>query len=299
MMKKITLLFLLLAAAGSVFAQEEKPSIVVMDFYYKDISAKDMSTSAASVTEALENTEMFDVINVEDRNTILRIRKFVVETCLDPDCQAKAARALGVDLYLSGDIGRLANKYIFHMSISDALTGETVYEGDKLFEDFSEMVDNLKVMTYEICGVDPATMPQDDVIIIEKEVFVNKLSPKDILSIAFFGVGGAALITGTVLLVDANSFYKQVYRPAYDTYYSLPGSATMEEWTDAFNEAEEGRQTFVGKLVPGIIVAGSGLIVTAVGLVIALLPDPDDKKNDDIDLGIAPAPTGFGLSIKY
>lgn len=294
MMKKVSIFILLLSIAANLFAEEINPSIVVMNFYYKDISKNDMSTSTTSVTEALENTELFDVMNIADRNTILEIKKYDVEGCVDPECQAKAARALGVDIYLAGDIGRLANKYILHIAIIDAITGEVVLEGDTIYADFTEMIDNMKKMTYEICGIDPATMPQDDVLIIEKEVFTKvKLSKKDIASLTVIGAGGVALIVGGIFLFDANNYYLQEFRPAYNYYMAL--DELDADYSEAFYTAESDRQVFTDKLFPGIIIGGAGVVTILAGVIIGLIPE----KEGPVDINLQPTATGLSVSLKF
>ncbi|MBN2736015.1 MAG: hypothetical protein JXR70_03480 [Spirochaetales bacterium] len=267
-MKKMVMLILLSVLVINAWSQEQKPIIVVMNFYYKDISGGDMSSFTDVVSEALRRTGLYNVMSIEDRDTILTERGYDIESCVHASCQARASKALNVDLYLTGDIGRLGNKYILHGAIIDSKTGEVFQnlQYDAIYDDFLKMRDDMTTFTYRVCHLEEEQITQlvDEYTRTKTVVVEGKASPGEIIGIAMTiaGIGGG--VVGGLMYFDYQGFWDKDVKESYALYMSAE-SGEEDYFTELYGSYIADVETSKSKFYTSIITGGAGLLVAAIG----------------------------------
>ncbi|MBN2738531.1 MAG: hypothetical protein JXR70_16235 [Spirochaetales bacterium] len=296
-MKKLFVFILLGFSVVNLSAQETKPIIVVMNFYYKDISGGDMSSFTDVVTEALRRTDLYNVMSIEDRDAILLDRKYDIESCVQPSCQSRAAKALNVDLYLTGDIGRLGNKYILHGAIIDAKTGEVFQnlQHDVIYENFLKMRDDMTIFTYRVCHLTEERITQlveshKDKIIVE-----GKASVGEIAGIGMFIGGLVAAGVGGYFFYEYYSLWNGNVDNSYKDYLALDSGLPPKEYQDQYEVYKNNFETSKSKFYTGIIVGGAGLLITAIGGVVWGV-SANSVKNTADAATVKPTPLFFGAA---
>ncbi|MBN2738118.1 MAG: hypothetical protein JXR70_14135 [Spirochaetales bacterium] len=298
-MKKLVIFLLLFMLVMSLSAQETKPLIVVMNFYYQDISGGDMSSFTSVVSEALSRTGLYNVMSIEDRDKILTDREYDVESCVQPSCQARAVKALNVDLYLTGDIGRLGNKYILHGAIINAKTGE-VHQGlqyDEIYNDFIKMRDDMTAFTYKVCHLEDERITQliDDYTRTKTVVVEGKASPGEIVGIAMTIAGLGGGIVGGLMYLDYDGFWNKDVQASHDLYMAAENSSE-EYYSDLYNSYLDDVETSKSKFYSSLIVGGAGLVVAAIGGVVWGVSANMANNSATDGTAAKPSPLSFGAA---
>lgn len=95
MTKRFCLPVLMLAAVFSLSAQQDKPVITVLDFTINEVSQTEMKSIIGLLSSALFKTKYFTVIDVSQRETVLKELQFSMSGCSDESCMLEMGHQRG------------------------------------------------------------------------------------------------------------------------------------------------------------------------------------------------------------
>jgi len=164
-----------------------------------------------AVTQALTRRGFFEVISSRDIQTLLGVeRQKQLLGCSDDasSCIAELAGALGSRFVLSGSLAKLGDALQLSLQMLDTQKGQPVARGVRLASDVDALVDQLPFALAEATAT-PLPPP-----------------PSRWLPISLLAVGGAAVVTGAILGVDALSrdraLSADLSQPDSGVFKSLP-----------------------------------------------------------------------------
>ncbi|MBN2444095.1 MAG: PT domain-containing protein [Spirochaetales bacterium] len=142
-MKKIVLLLFLFVLCTALHA-DDLPIISVLDFYTETgISRSEMRLFISLLSSALFQTNLYTVIDVSERETLLSEIKFSVSDCADESCQLEIGRQLAAEAIIIGRIGRLGSRYVLSIKMLETKTGRAINTADGIYENIDAMVDDV------------------------------------------------------------------------------------------------------------------------------------------------------------
>lgn len=134
------ILFLLLAP--SVFPQQNKQTVAVLDFQGTGgIISSEVMALTNRFRVMLVQTNSFAVIERDKMKNILLEQNFVMsDNCNSAECAVQVGQLLGVESMIAGDIGRVGSTYTIDLRLIDVRSGEIVITRS---EDYKGEVDGL------------------------------------------------------------------------------------------------------------------------------------------------------------
>jgi TolB-like protein len=129
---------------------EEKLSIAVMDFKITNLAKDETDLLFDFLNNALFETGVFDVIQKNKRNELLKEIAFSVSDAADAEKTHAIGKLLSSKLLLFGSAGKIGSNILYALTMVDVETGKTVSSYSKTYkkledivEDFPTIVDNL------------------------------------------------------------------------------------------------------------------------------------------------------------
>ena len=110
-MKLLRSLYLILGFCFSLFAQEQKTNIAVLDLNGTGIKTDDVLFLSNRLRTELFETGKFNVLEREQMNAILGEQRFQQSGCKTVDCAIEIGQLLNVQQMVGGSIGRIENLY--------------------------------------------------------------------------------------------------------------------------------------------------------------------------------------------
>lgn len=111
-MKKVIGLIPVFLFCFAVYS-DAKPVISVLDFQTEEgITKSEMRIFISLLTSALFKTNVFIVIDVSERETLLKELEFSVSGCSNESCQLEIGRLLSAEAIIIGRIGRFGTRYV-------------------------------------------------------------------------------------------------------------------------------------------------------------------------------------------
>jgi len=244
-------------------------------------------TSMLAVNVAQGNKSL-DVLTGADVRQILRLEadKQTLGCTEEDNCLAELANAMGVELVLHGDVGRLGDLYIINLHVFDAREARSVARETLQVSVLDEFASKLNVKVGPMLGRALGQEPGEAAIAEADAVDAGAApSPDDANYTPWILTGTGALLALAGGVVTAVGLAPWIAlssdRGALDQYSSGDGSLSqsdLEEIATRGAAAEESRQswnTWGNKLFPvGIGVAGMGLGILAGGVLWAMQSAP-------------------------
>ncbi len=140
MFKRVCLSLFLAAASVLGFAQE-KPVITVLDLTVSDVSQAEMKMIIGLLSSSLFQTGFFTVIDVSQRDNVLKELQFSMSGCTDESCALEIGKMLAAEGIVVGSIGRVGTKYVLSVKLLETETGRTLSTADGIFKDLDELLD--------------------------------------------------------------------------------------------------------------------------------------------------------------
>ncbi len=156
-MRKYLAVCLLFIIAFSISSQE-KPVITVLDFSINNVSKSDMKSIISLFSSALFRTGKYTVIDVSQRDQILKELQFSLSGCSDESCQLEIGKMLSAEQIIVGDIGNVGNRFILTSKILETETGKTLKTSDGIYKDLDELVDDIFLFTDRLTAFEPAVV---------------------------------------------------------------------------------------------------------------------------------------------
>jgi len=252
-MKKWLIVLLSPLLPFCLFSQS-KPIIAVLDFKTDGVSEKEMRTLIARFTTALFNTEKFTVIDIGQRESLLREMEFSVSGCTDEACQLKIGKMLSAEMIVVGNIGKIGSRFLISSKMLETETARTRSAVDGVYSSLDLMVDDLPNLSAKLAGITQRVAP----------LFNWKIQGGIVSLIAGIGSMGA----GGYFLYDVATNGKTAIDSARSEYEQASEADAEAKW-NALNATVEGTKA---RLYWGIGLSAAGILLSGLGVVLFTMP---------------------------
>ena len=217
---RVRLLLSLVACLAPLASAQDKPVITVLDFRTNGVSEKDMRSIISLLASSLFRTGQFRVIDVTQRDSLLRELEFAKSDCTDESCQLQIGRLLAAQMIVTGDLGRVGNRYLVSAKLLATETGDTLSSADGVYGSMDALIDRTFALAESLSrfAALPAKPPR-------RIAVTGSRSAGNAGRIAAFScLGGAAASAGVGAFFIANAirFRADVVQSAYQSYLSGP-----------------------------------------------------------------------------
>ncbi len=154
------LLVALLVLLAFPLASQDVPIITVLDFKTNNVSSSDMRSIISLLSSALFKTGRFRVIDVTQRDTLLKELEFSMSGCTDESCQLTIGKMLSAERIVVGDIAKVGTRYMLSSKMLQTETAGTLASADGIYPTMDALVDDL----YAIASTLAATGRQEPAI---------------------------------------------------------------------------------------------------------------------------------------
>jgi TolB-like protein len=244
-------------------AGAEKPKLAVLDLQPAGVAPEIATALTDAITQEVSRRGIFDVIASSDIRTLLGMeRQKQLLGCSDDakSCTAELAGALGARFVLSGTLSKLGDALQLSLQTLDTQKAQPIGRSVRIAADARELSEQLPWAVAEATGT-PAPAP-----------------PSRALSVSLIGVGGAALVTGAIVGIDAlsreSALRQDLAQPAttgtfktFDTYQDSANQIGLQK-TLALVSAIAGAALLAGGIVawPRAMSGNATLLLTGNGL---------------------------------
>ena len=143
-MKKLIIPVVLLFCLETVlFAEAEKPILTVLDFDASEISLSEMKSIINVLSSGLFQSDLFTVIDVAQRETVLNELAFSMSGCTDDSCMLEVGKLLSAELIVGGSISRMGSKIVLSAKIIETETSKTVSTADGVYKDMDDLLEGI------------------------------------------------------------------------------------------------------------------------------------------------------------
>lgn len=290
--------FCIFALLSSAQAQEN-PIITVLDFSVDGVSDAEMQSIINVLSSSLFKSGRFTVIDVGQRETILKEMEFSMSGCTDESCMLEIGKMLSAEGIVVGSIGRVGSRYILSAKLLQTETGAALSTADGMYADLDKLMDGLVVLARELA------LPFDEeaAVIVEPPEEESREGATSTFSVfPWVSAAGAAgcLAAGSYMLAVALPIFLD-YTAALKAYMDATDQSVAEE---LYIAAEEARLEAVDAGVNGKLTAGGVLVITGVGLgiysVLQFFPG-DNKQGTAADVAVVAGGDGvmLGFRLRY
>jgi len=145
-------MMLLLVFLAIPLASQSIPIITVLDFKTNNIAASDMRSIISLLSSALFKTGRFRVIDVTQRDTLLKELEFSMSGCTDESCQLKIGKMLSAEQIVVGDIAKVGSRYMLSAKMLQTETAGTLASADGIYPTIDALVDDLYTIASTLAG---------------------------------------------------------------------------------------------------------------------------------------------------
>ncbi|MBL7995749.1 hypothetical protein JNM05_10295 [bacterium] len=154
-MKTYFSIILLVLSLGTSFSQVKKTSVAVLDFQTTGgLTPQEVSTLANRFRGILVQTQVFDVVEREKMNDILKAQDFnLSDECNSAECAVQVGQLLGVTQMIAGDLGKLGSTYTIDLRLIDVESGKILQSKTQDYKgEIDGMLDVMKVIANSFAG---------------------------------------------------------------------------------------------------------------------------------------------------
>ena len=294
--------FLVLVILQPALAQD-KPIITVLDFSVDGVSEAEMRSIINVLSSALFKTGYFTVIDVSQRETVLKEMEFSMSGCTDESCYLEVGKLLSAEGIVVGSLGKVGSRYILSVKMLKTETAATASTADGMYADLDELLDDIAEVARQLgapyAGEAAAVVEEVPLPEPEEPVVEEPAEPLDINIPAWASAAGGVGCLGT------GAYFLAVSLPDFINFLSARAAyrAAEDEATAAelYLEAEEAWQAALDANVNTNLTIGAGLTAAGIGLGVlsAVLFFPKDKAEEPpIEAAFLPVPGGVTLSFR-
>jgi len=285
MKKALIVLALLLAVFAPLTAEEKpgKPIITVLDFKMSGgVSESEMRQIISLLSSSLFQTAKYTVIDVTQRENILKEIEFSATGCTDESCQLKIGKLLAAEMIVVGNIGTVGKKYVMSTKLLETESGKTLATADGIYASLDEILEDFSNLSAKLAGTTPAETPKAAAAAEKKEpekapqkATVAKAPKAPAAPASGKKIGGIASLVGAAALLGGGGYflYNAIANEApwknsaWDTYMAASTNfdALYADYVDAVGAWR--RAMWLGI---GLTTGGLGL--SALGTVLLLPP---------------------------
>ena len=191
---KLHILCILLFLNLNVFAQETKPVATVMDFDTIELSSMEMKGIISRLSSVLFQMEIYEIIDISQRETILKELSFSLSGCVDDSCMLEVGKMLSAEYIVVGTISKIGNSIVLSAKMLETESGKIIETADGIYADIDALLADLPAIAAKLAGLE-----ENEFIFAKENEPVN---PKTILGWVFAGTGAVALTVGAILTID-------------------------------------------------------------------------------------------------
>ena len=282
---------------------EENTIITVLDFSTEGVAKGEMNTIIYLLSSSLFQTGKYTVIDISQRQTILKEMEFSISDCSDESCLLEIGKMLSAEVIVVGNIGRVGTRYVLSTKILETETAKTLNTADGIYKDLDALLDDIDNIVNALAGTAISeTSATEESVMIETDKPVRPRKSVSVRRIAAFGS-----LAGTIGLVGTGSYF--IVRALT---YIIPMNNALDDYNNAAQETEENfaalydtyltrydtalAQNANGKLTSGIILGGVGLALGAVSTILFLGSDTAQVEDDSPALSVVPSSDGLSLN---
>jgi formylglycine-generating enzyme required for sulfatase activity len=150
-MKRSCLVLLIMLVSFLITAQP-KPVITVLDFKTSGVSEREMRAVISLISNTLFKTGKFTVIDVAQRESLLKEIEFSMSGCVEETCQLEIGKQLSAEMIVVGSIDKVGNNLILTSKVLETQSARTVSVADGVYRDLDELVKNIGRLGSELAG---------------------------------------------------------------------------------------------------------------------------------------------------
>ncbi len=297
--KKFILVLMFFSAVCSLYSQEEdglNPTATVMDFESQNLSENEMKAIISRLSSALFQTNVYDIIDVNQREMLLDELDFSLSGCIDESCMLELGKLLSAEYIVVGTINKVGNMLALTAKLIETETGKVIATADGTYLNTDEMLADLPNIAAKLAGL------QENIILFaNSKKGGKKTDPRVIWGWSCLGAGALSVAGGVFLgILGGELIYD--YQTALDAYNNAgPGAdfiALVQARDDAYQAAVDGNAELQFWSGIGLTAAGAGLIGLSIYL---LIPEKsgDPVAENGLDLMVMPANGSISLQLKY
>jgi len=174
---------------------QDKPTVAILDFEGRGISAMEAQTLTDRFTTAMSGTKRVQMVERGVMSEVLEEQGMTGAECSSQECAAEVGAMLGVEFMVNGAIGKLGEAYTIDIKMFSVATGAAENMQSVTYEGKVEgMIVEIEILAWTILGLDP---PKD---LIKKR---RKYAGDDVadeggggINISLPLLGGLALLAG-------------------------------------------------------------------------------------------------------
>ena len=319
-MKKTVMLIVIIVCTMHLAAQET-PVLTVLDFEVTNVSKSEMRSIINFLSSAIFRTGKYTVIDVSQRETILKEMEFSLSGCSDESCLIEIGKLLSAQIIATGSIGKVGSRYLFSAKLLETETGKTLNTADGIYQDLDGLIDDLEGIALRLAGADDVAVdkgeavakpeegaPQEKPAAAEKQTPETErppdrpksapvpAEPKRVAAVSF-GIGGAAgLVIGGISLLSASAYYRDNVAPLMEAYDSLDGAADAAEFDSAYQSLADNYAVYLPKAYVSLGILAGGVVLSGVSVWLFISAASDDG-GTQISFSLVPRPEGVALAI--
>jgi TolB-like protein len=307
---------LLLMATCSLSFAANKPVVTVLDLTIDQVSQSEMRTVVSLLTSALFKTGKLTVIDVAQRDTILKEIEFSAQDCSDEACQLEIGKLLAAEYIVVGRFGKLGKKYILSVKMIETSTSRAVSTADGAYAELDEIMDDMANLASQLAGAgneaaaqataaspaatQPSTAPAEETKPAQPAVATKpratqaRIAPVRIAALVSAGGAVACAAVAVPLLLGAINYLNGPVDTAFRAYMAEPDGSTLV--SDLYTTYLGQFDSYKGRLIPAVAVGGGAAALLIAAGVLFIVPVPTTAKAQPAAVSVVPTASGIYLS---
>ena len=296
MTKQLCLFLLIVTCLVPAFTQEDKPIITVLDFTVDEVSEAEMRSIINVLSSSLFNTDLFTVIDVSQRDNVLKEMEFSMSGCSDESCMLEIGKMLSAEGIVIGSIGRVGSKYVLSAKMLETETAKTLSAADGIYQDLDELLEDISSLVSKL------SRPYTGTAVVTEEPQKEAPGTVNIPAIATLAGGIAATGTGAYFLavslplifdyLNAGKAYEEGSAAAGDDLEAL-----YDTWETAQQVATEGNAN--RNFILGASLAGAGIALSSVSIILFAQSSKDEGLEGTVVILPDPFVSTLRFSIRF
>jgi len=136
--------------------EQDKPTVAVLDFEGRGISAMEAQTLTDRFTTAMNSTDRVQLVERGVMSEVLEEQGMTGAECSSQECAAEVGAMLGVEFMINGAIGKLGDAYTIDIKMFSVATGAAENMQSVTYEGKVEgMIVEIEILAWTIMGLDP------------------------------------------------------------------------------------------------------------------------------------------------
>ena len=138
----------------TVFAQDTRPTVAILDFEGQGISVQEVQTLTERMRSEIGSTNAIRLIERKAIESIMAEQGLAQSGCVSDECAAEVGQLLGVQFMINGTIGKLGDKYTIDVKMFSVETGEAERTVSSTHDgDIAGLLTEMQILAWEIVGL--------------------------------------------------------------------------------------------------------------------------------------------------